>query len=60
LEIEPTQLNAYYIKGLSLEAKSLNDDAITIYKKIIELSTPDDTKLVSKAKNRIIFLGGNI
>ena len=60
LEIEPTKLKAYYIKGLSLEEKSLNDDAIAAYKKIIELSTPNDTTLVSDAKNIIIVLGGTI
>jgi len=61
LAIEPKQLRAYYLKGLSLEEKSLNDDAIAAYKKIIELSsTPADDSLATSAKNRIIVLGGTI
>jgi len=61
LAIEPKQLKAYYLKGLSLEGKSLNDEAIIVYKKVIALSsTPDDDSLVSSAKNRIINLGGTI
>jgi len=45
---------------LSLEKLGKNDEAIVSYKKILELGTANDAKLISDAKNRIITLGGTL